>query len=223
MNKKVFLNEKPDEINYTVHYPDDYRDLPLLVYLHGAGERGKDISHLERHGIPQLLAKNKEFNAVVLCLQCPAMFVWDNVVEKVKDIIDKTVSDYDIKKDRICLTGSSMGGFGTFAVAMTYNNFFSAIAPVAGGSMAWRAGVLKTTPVYAFHGEKDTVVIPEYSKFMVEAINKAGGSAKLVLLPELGHNDGIDYTYENTDIIDWLLSRRRTDFTRTPEICEELF
>lgn len=221
--KNCMYNENRFGMNYVVFYPESYDELPLMIYLHGAGERGTEISHLYRHGIPKLIAEGKEFPAVVLCPQCPAPFVWDNVAERVKGIIDCVAEEFGIKEDRICITGSSMGGFGTWMMGLTYNNFFSAIAPVAGGGMSWRAGNLRSTPVFAAHGSRDRDVPPVYSELMVNAVNAKGGVAELILIDGMGHNDGIDYAYRNTDIISRLLAQRRTDFTPIPEYCSEFF
>ena len=79
-------------------------DLPLLVYLHGAGERGTNLTHLGRHAIPKMLEEGKIFDAVVLCPQCPSDFVWNNVIREVKELIDQIVESYRISKDRISHT-----------------------------------------------------------------------------------------------------------------------
>ncbi len=221
--RDCFYHENEYGMNYKIFYPDEYEDLPLLVYLHGAGERGTEISHLYRHGIPKLIAEGREIGAVVLCPQCPAVYVWDNVVDRVKSIIDRVAEEFGTKKDRICITGSSMGGFGTFMMGKTYHHFFSAIAPVAGGGMSWRAANLRTTPVRALHGTADTSVPPVYSELMVNAVRASGGEAELILLDGMGHNDGIDYAYRSTDLVEWLLSKRRTDFTPVPEYCSQYF
>ena len=224
MNIKDYMyNENEFDMNYKVFYPDNYEALPLIVYLHGAGERGKNISHLYRHGIPKLISEGKEIPAVVLCPQCPDWCVWNNVVDRVKKIIDGVAEEFEIKKDRICITGSSMGGFGTWMMGKTYPSFFAAIAPVAGGGMSWRTSKLRTTPVLAVHGREDTVVPPVYSQLMVDGVNSNGGSAELIVLDGYGHNDGIDYAYRHTKIIEWLVNHRRTDFIYVPEVCEEMF
>ena len=101
------------------------------MYLHGAGERGSNLSHLSRHAIPQIIDNGGEYPAVVLCPQCPADAVWNNIPAKIKNTIDITVGEYGIKPDRIVLTGSSMGGFGSVMMGMTYRNFFAGIAAVA--------------------------------------------------------------------------------------------
>ncbi len=222
MNKEIC---KFKDINFVVYTPQNvnFSDLPLLVYLHGAGERGTVVDHLDRHAIPRLISQGREYGAVVLCPQCPAQFVWDNIVADVKAIIDITVEKYAIKPDRICITGSSMGGFGTWSMGLTYRNFFSAIGPVAGGGMSWRCENLIKTPVWAFHGELDTAVTPENSQRMVDAVLSKGGDAKLTVINDMGHNDAINYVYEDGKLTDWLLSMRRTDFSYVPECLESLF
>ena len=213
-------------MNYKLFYPDKTEGLPLLIYLHGAGERGdcpEVLDHIARHGIPRLITEGREIPAVVLCPQCPTAFVWDNIPDKVKALIDETAKAFSVAPDRILLTGSSMGGFGTWMLAMTYPTLFAAIAPISGGAMSWRASNLISTPVLAVHGKEDTLVPPAYSEMPVKALAAQGGDAELILLDGQGHNDGIDYAYRNERVIDWLLSHRRTDFTPVPEFCHECF
>ena len=223
--KKIICmyNENKFGMNYEIFHPENFEDLPLLIYLHGAGERGKNIENLSRHGVAKLLSEGKEIPAVVLCPQCPEWCVWDNIVSDVKALIDEVAERFEIKKDRICITGSSMGGFGTWMMGLTYNNFFSGIAPVSGGGMSWRTPNLKTTPVLATHGTDDDLVPITYSELMTDAVNKAGGNARLIKLSGQGHNDAINYAYEHTEVIEWLLSQRRTNFEKTPEFCSEWF
>ena len=223
MHMKFVSAAESGTMNYAVYYPDDYTDVPLLVYLHGAGERGTDFDHLYRHAIPLLLSQGRTYPAVILVPQCPTEVVWDNVVGDVKSIIDTVAAEFSIRPDRICLTGSSMGGYGTWSMALTYPSFFSAIAPIAGGGMAWRAKRLVTTPVYAFHGAEDLTVVPVYSQLMCDAVTAAGGEARLVLLENLGHDDGINYAYAHTDLVDWLLQQRRRDFNFVPDACSQYY
>lgn len=214
-------------INYRVYTPEgETGALPLLIYLHGAGERGDTpdkLDHILRHGIPRLIAEGREIPAVVLCPQCPTNAVWDNIVFALGALIQEVAAEYGILPDRILLTGSSMGGYGTFATALAHPTLFAAIAPISGGNMSWRASNLKTTPVYAVHGKEDTLVPPVCSELMVDAVNQAGGEAELLLLDGMGHNDAIDYAYRHTEVIEWLLSKRRTDFSPVPEFCHECF
>ena len=223
MHIKTTISADAMGMNYGVAFPDDYKDLPLLVYLHGAGERGKNFEHVYRHGVPKLIREGKEVNAVVLFPQCPAQFIWNNMVKELKDLIDAVATEYGILKDRVMLTGSSMGGYGTWETAMCYPETFAAIAPVAGGGVVWRTGKLKDVPVLAYHGTEDSTVPLSQSQVMVDFTVKNGGDAQLEVLNGYGHNDGIDYAYRETDLIERLLSYRKQNFGRVQEFCEEYF
>ena len=223
MNIRNYLAATGYEMNYVVAHPDDYKGLPLLIFLHGAGERGRNIDHLYRHAIPAMIKDGIEIPAVVLYPQCPGQFIWNNMVKELKEIIEKVAAEYEVDSSRICLTGSSMGGYGTWEMALTYPEMFSAIAPVAGGGVQWRTVRLKSVPVIAYHGDADDVVPIIMSEIMVDSAKKNGAQAELVRLQGLGHNDGINYAYRNTDLISRLLSYERTDFSHVYEPCEELF
>ncbi|MBR6708995.1 MAG: prolyl oligopeptidase family serine peptidase [Clostridia bacterium] len=223
MNVKTYLFPDPDKMNYAVAQPAAGEDLPLLIYLHGAGERGKNFPHVYRHGIPKLIAEGREYPAVVLIPQCPAQFIWNNMVKELKALIDSIIEEYGIQRDRVVLTGSSMGGYGTWEMAMCYPELFAAIAPVAGGGVMWRAEKLRHVPVFAYHGEADATVPLSQSQIMVEYTARAGGSAELVVLPGYGHNDGINYAYRETDLVDRLLGTRKQNFDRVPEPFEKWY
>ncbi len=229
MNTKViFASESPAAMNALVFTPDTdpvnvSGDLPMIVYLHGAGERGTTHEHLYRHGIPKLIREGKEIPAVILVPQCPAWAVWDNVVRELKMMIDAAALKYGIKRDRITLTGSSMGGFGSWMTGITYPDYFAGIAPVAGGGMSWRVCKLAKTPVLAVHGDADDAVPIAYSEMMVDVLSTMSENAELIRLEGMGHNDGIDYAYRHTKLIDWLLEQRRTDFSEVKEVCWDLF
>lgn len=221
MDRIISLNtENPYNLSYEIFFPKDYsaqQQLPLLIFLHGAGERGTNIDDVNAYALPKMIVDGMEFPAVVLCPQCPWEFVWDNLVKELKGLIDEVVEKYNIAKDRIYLTGASMGGFGSWTMAMCYPNFFAAIAPVAGGGMSWRTPNLKTTPVFTAHGDIDTTVPVIYSQLMVDAVNKNGGNAQMVVLKGFEHGDGIEYAYEHTELLDWIFAQRRVDFSPLPE------
>ncbi len=223
MNVRTYEFNDELKMNYAVAFPSEYTDLPLLVYLHGAGERGKRLEHVYRHGIPKLIGAGLDVKAIVLYPQCPAGYIWNNMVKEVKALIDSVVAEYGVKRDRIVLTGSSMGGYGAWETAACYPETFAAIAPVAGGGVVWRTTKLKNLPVLVYHGSDDDVVPPSQSEIMAEFAARNGALVQLNILQGLGHNDGIDYAYEKTDLIERLLGYRKTDFSRVPEPCEELF
>lgn len=212
-------------LNNIVYIPENGNasELPLLIYLHGAGERGNNLDHLSRHAIPRLIENGREYNAIVLCPQCPANNVWDNVVERLKNTIDAAVSEYGIKRDRIVLTGSSMGGFGAVMTGMTYRNCFAGIAAVSGGGMSWRSSNLSDTPVMLYHGDNDNIVPIENSLMLYNSLKSKGCNAELNILYGYGLNDAIEKVYEEGNITNWLLSQRRERFDYIPEFLEELF
>lgn len=223
--KRILERQRECLLGYIMYVPEERKeDMPLLIYLHGAGERGIHLEHVERHGIPYLIsAEKKEIPALVLCPQCPAEFVWNNIVRETKSLIDNTVKEWNIKKDRICITGSSMGGYGTWEMGMTYPEYFSAIAPVCGGGMQWRSQKLLTTPVKAYHGNRDDVVEIVNSRMMMKNLAESNAETELVEMDGFGHNDGIYEAYKNRDLIEWLLSKRRTNFEPVREAFSEAF
>ena len=109
--------------------------------------------------------------------------------------------------ERLYLVGNSMGGYGTWQLAMSMPEYFAAIIPICGGGMYWNAGQLVNVPVWAFHGELDPVVFVDESKKMVEAINNKGGNARLTLYPEAKHNSWTP-TYQNKAVFEWLFAQR---------------
>lgn len=213
-----------EKLGYILYSPEKLeKNMPLIIFLHGAGERGENLEHVERLNLPKMIKEGYEVDAMILCPQCPGEFVWNNIVRELKELIDNIVEEYQVDKERISITGSSMGGYGTWEMGLTYGNFFSAMAPVCGGSMPWRARNLVNTPIRTWHGEIDTVVHLVNSQLMVDSVNVNGGNAQLHVLPGLGHNNGAEEAYNNTDLIPWLLSQRRTNFKPVPESLSELF
>ncbi len=218
-----YLAKSENEMNYAVAHPENYEGLPLLVYLHGAGERGRQFDHVYRHGVPRMVKEGQEIEAVVLYPQCPAAFIWNNMVKEVKALIDRVAEQYKVNRDRIVLTGSSMGGYGTWETAMCYPETFAAIAPVAGGGVCWRVSKLKSTPVLAYHGDADTVVPISQSEIMLEKLIADGCNASLTVLRGEDHNNGIYKAYFETDLVKKLLSYEKTDHSHVYEPCEEMF
>jgi predicted peptidase len=103
--------------------------------------------------------------------------------------------------------GASMGGYGSWQMAMSLPEYFAAMVPICGGGLFWNAARLVNVPVWAFHGGKDTVIPPEESMKMVDAVNAAGGNAKLTIYPDNDHNAWTD-TYSNPEVFAWLLAHK---------------
>ena len=211
---------------FVEYSPKNKREnMPVIIQLHGAGERGEgkeDLVLVDKHGFSNVM-DGENYDCIFIMPQCPKGQFWAGRVESVIKFVEQIIDEYKADKTRITLTGSSMGGFGTWMMGLTYRNFFSGIAPIAGGGMPWRCTNLVTTPVYAVHGTADETVLPLQSELMCDAVNKAGGSAKLLLLEGFGHNDGINYAYTDTDVIEWLLDQRRTDFSEVKEAISQYF
>ncbi len=189
---------------------DTAKNWPLIVFLHGAGERGDDLELLKKHGPPKLLAQGRDLGAIVASPQTPLGEVWDPYL--VKALTDDLAATLRVDKSRIYLTGLSMGGFGTWETALLFPDTYAAIVPICGG-----AGVrfllaerIPHLPVWSFHGAKDTVVEPAHSEKMHQALQKAGGNPRLTIYPEAGH-DSWTPAYDDPELWSWLLEQKRAD------------
>lgn len=188
----------------------DGKGWPLVLFLHGAGERGDNLELVKTHGPPKLIAQGKQFPFILISPQCPKDEWWDaQVLEK---LLDEMGRKFKVDPDRIYVTGMSMGGFGTWDLARRQPSRFAAIAPVCGGSdadLAWIFPGLKSLPVWAFHGDKDKVVVLKRSEEMIEAVKRLGNAeTRLTVYPGVGH-DSWNKAYNDPELFDWLLSHRR--------------
>ena len=202
------------DCNYLLYLPPDYdkssKKWPLILFLHGAGERGNNVEVVKKHGLPKLIAQGKSFDFIIASPQCPNDMWWPEKTDLLITLLDEIEAKYRIDTDRVYLTGLSMGGFGTWTLATEYPNRFAAIAPICGGSERYLAYRLKKVPVWAFHGAKDNVVPLSRSQEMIDAINKAGGNAKLTIYPEAQHDSSTE-TYNNPELYTWFLSHKISD------------
>ena len=214
---QVFEKEirKTVQANYLLYLPEDYltsqKDFPLILFLHGAGERGNDVSKVEIHGPPKLIAKEgKSFPFVIVSPQCPKEDWWTSgkQLDILNALLDDVLEHYHIDKDRSYLTGLSMGGYGTWSLSAAHPDRFAAIAPICGGGNTWDARRVANLPVWVFHGAKDQVVPIEKSEIMVAALEKAGGSVEFTVYPEAGHDSWTE-TYNNPDLYEWFLKHSR--------------
>lgn len=179
---------------------------PLILFLHGSGERGDDLSMLKRNGPPSFLDNNKDFPFIVVSPQCPANKNWDTQsLLALLDLIEKT---QPVDKNRIYVTGLSMGGFGTWALAQAAPERFAAIAPICGGGNIERLCIMRDVPVWAFHGANDTNVPPEESERLVNKLKEYDSDVKFTLYPYAGHDSWTE-TYNNPELYKWLLSKSK--------------
>ena len=209
---------------------------PLILFLHGSGERGTNVWLVSVHGPPKLVKpvveapknetpearaqrelamKKLSENFIVISPQCPANERWDN--DTLLGLLDHINATHRVDTSRVYLTGLSMGGFGTWSLGVRYADRFAALAPICGGGeridilIAGRKNkaALQSTAVWAFHGGKDTTVPPEESDKMIAAMKKAGATdLQLTIYPEAGH-DSWTATYANPKLYDWFLQHHR--------------
>ena len=202
-------------IRYVVFLPPNYasssRKWPLILFLHGAGERGDNLQRVSKHGPPKIVGSGKmDLPFIVVAPQCPKGSWWSDR-EQLNDL-SRLVSDleknYRIDNRRIYLTGLSMGGYGTWYLAAYDPDRFAAIAPICGGGSQRDAGRIKDIPTWVFHGARDNVVPIPKSDEMVKALRAAGGKPKYTIYPQAGH-DSWTATYENPDLYQWFLKHQR--------------
>jgi len=195
--------------NYLLYLPENYskkgEPLPLILFLHGSGERGSDLAKVKVHGPPKV-AEAMKLPFIVVSPQCPEEVWWD--VEGLKYLLDDIIKKYNVDKTRIYLTGLSMGGYGTWEMAWKYPEYFAAVAPVCGGGNKHRVCGMKDVPVWAFHGAKDDVVPLEVGKEMVEALRECGGDVEFTVYPEANHDSWTE-TYNSQELYDWFLEHSK--------------
>jgi predicted peptidase len=180
---------------------------PLIIYLHGSGECGKDVGKIARGGLPRVAATQPAFPFVLIAPLSPSEKDWFTV-ESLDALLDHVLASYDVDPDRVYLTGISMGAYAVWDWACHRPTAFAAIAPIGGEGNDDFAGDLKHVPVWAFHGAADKAVSPAEEKRMVDAVNRAGGDAKLTMYEGVGHN-AWNRAYAIPELFAWFLSHQR--------------
>lgn len=201
-------------LSYLLSLPPNYEEteekFPLVLFLHGMGERGNDLELIKKHGPPKL-ADEKEFPFILVSPQCPIeprLANWLVYIDDLMVLVDDIIEKYRVDTKRVYVTGLSMGGYGTWALAKRYPDRFAAIAPICGGGSVEGIEKLKDLPIWVFHGAKDEVVPLSESEVLVEALRKVGGNVKFTIYPDADHDSWTE-TYENPEFYEWLLSQRK--------------
>lgn len=180
---------------------------PLMVFLHGAGERGDNLELVKKHGPPRLAGKNPALDSFFLIApQCPAGRWWDTVA--VKKLIDQTVAAQPVDRSRIYITGISMGGFGTWTLLKDHPELMAAAMPICGGGDPASVEKFKEVPIWTFHGDQDEAVPLQRSVEMVEALRKVNGKIEFTVYPGVRH-DSWTQTYDNPAVYAWFLKHQR--------------
>lgn len=196
---------------YTVYVPREYdpaKPWPLIVFLHGRGERGDDGLKPSDVGIGHAIRQHPDwFPCLVVMPQCPDTVYWGGAAEDVERAVGLTMQQYNVDKSRVYLTGLSMGGFGTWSYGAERPETFAALMPICGGGKVKDAPALARLPIWAFHGAEDKIVPVGHSREMVDAVKAAGGDIRYTEYDDGGH-DIWDRAYMDKKVIRWLLSHR---------------
>ena len=211
IQKTAKLNAQVNVVmGYLLYLPKDYekqKSWPLVLFLHGAGERGDDLELVKKHGPPKLAAEGKQFPFIVVSPQCPKGRWWEPI--ELTALLDQIVKTHKVDEERISVTGLSMGGFGTWRMAAYAPHRFAAIAPICGGGETYWAKRLPHLPAWVFHGAKDIGVPLSRSQQMVAALKKEGGKPRMTVYPDAGHDSWTE-TYNNPKFYEWLLDQTRS-------------
>ncbi|MEZ5299590.1 MAG: prolyl oligopeptidase family serine peptidase [Verrucomicrobiales bacterium] len=199
-------------LSYLLALPPDYeaakdKKYPVMLFLHGAGERGDDLEKVKVHGPPKLVGKMKELDDfIIVSPQCPKDQWWDG--EALRALVDEVVKTYRVDEKRLYCTGLSMGGYGTWMLSCRYPDLFAAIVPICGGGEPKHLKNIKDMPIWVFHGAKDTAVKIGESERLVEELKRLGNDVKFTVYPEAGHDCWTE-SYANPELYAWLLSKAK--------------
>lgn len=201
-------------MDYLLYLPEGYEteesvDWPLLVFLHGSGERGNNLEKVKVHGPPKLISRGEKLPFVVLSPQCMDGYDWN--AEELHVLIKSVADAYNIDEKRIYVTGLSMGGSGSWDLAMAHPDYYAAIVPVCGRvdrNYAQRAAELQDMPIWVFHGAMDDVVPVSTAAIMVNELHKLGNPVKFTIYPDANHDSWTE-TYSNPEVYKWLLDQKR--------------
>lgn len=208
------------ELPYLIYLPKDYsatngQRWPLMLFLHGSGERGTDVQRAAIHGPLKLVRAGREFPFIVIAPQCPEKELWQN--EPLMQLLDGVTDKYAVDTKRIYLTGLSMGGYGAWSLGLRHPEKFAALVPICGGANAIDAIVgpgdkgaaFQSLPIWAFHGAQDDVVPQDESERIVNELKKRGvRDIKLTVYPEAKH-DSWSEAYQNPELYEWLARQSR--------------
>lgn len=208
-------------IDYLLYLPESYgkvpgQQFPLILFLHGRGERGADLEMLKKHPLPKLLEQEADFPFIVVSPQRSlAGLWWSDLLEPLNALLGEIESTYAVDSERVYLTGLSMGGFGAWELALRYPDRFAAVVPIAGGYREGSRAVpgnlcaLRDLPIWAFHGTADEYVPAFQSQVMVEALSECGGNIRFTLYEGVDHEGTWTRAYADAALYRWLLEQRR--------------
>ena len=226
---RVYECASGDSLPYRLLKPKDYapeKEYPLVLFFHGAGERGDDNRRQLIHGMNEFASDEmmEKRPCFVAAPQCPSDIQWVDTpwmldahtmpdepttpMRRALELSSALEKEFSIDARRIYVTGLSMGGFGTWDAIQRHPHRFAAAVPVCGGADVAKAKDIAHIPVWVFHGDRDGVVKTKRSHDIVAALKKAGGSPRYTEYPNTGHN-AWKATYGNSEMYEWLFSQRK--------------
>jgi predicted peptidase len=200
------------------------KEYPLVIFLHGAGERGTDNEKQLIHGVPHFVANREKYPCFLIAPQCPDGKKWVEVdwsadshtqpkepseIGKLTiGLIEQAIKELPVDPKRVYIAGLSMGGYGTWDILARRQELFAAAVPVCGGADESTAPRIKDIPLWVFHGAKDTAVKLARSRNMVAALENSGGKPKYTEYPDVGHDSWVP-AYKDLELFRWLFSQAK--------------
>lgn len=218
------------ELAYSLYLPPGFESAssikwPVVFFLHGAGERGTDLSLIQKHGLVQQVHEGQDFPFILVAPQCREDWTWDRSLDDLDCLLDEIIGIYPVDTERIYVTGLSMGGYGTWHWGARHPRVFAALVPICGGTMPLmgfpeKIAVLKDMPIWVFHGADDQVVPPARSEELVQVLLSLNAPVRFTKYAGVGHNSW-RRAYEEPELIPWLLQQKNTRFSLEKEgVCE---
>lgn len=202
-------------MGYLLSLPDGYgtdrsKKWPLVLFLHGSGERGDDLEKNRVHGPFKEIAKGRKIPAIVIAPQCPMGDSWssERMLNALTGLLNDAEKRYRVDRNREYLTGLSMGGYGTWALAEKYPRRFAALAPICGNGDVSKVAVLRNVPIWTTHGDSDPSVPVQGTRDLVAALRAAGSNVRYDEIPG-GQHDVWTAVYANDEFWNWLLAQKR--------------
>ena len=233
--KKEFVKDG-DTLKYNILYPEQMKSgkkYPVVLFLHGSGERGNDNQKQLTHGSKLFLSDKvrKKFPAIVLFPQCPSDMMWTHRIKKkgaegewefdfplgqeptkpaflANELVDELLASGKVDDRRVYIMGLSMGGIGTLDFLCRWPNKYAAANVICGGHNPELVSTYQHVPIWFFHGAKDDVVPPSYSRQVYEAHKKLNPKSKYTLYPQANHNSW-DAAFAEPDFLKWLFKKKK--------------
>lgn len=205
------------DLKYLLYTPENaITDMPLILYLHGGSGKGDDLDSVTKDGFPQYLKDGElgNLNAYVVIPQLPANYrAWVDIKQSVRDLILQTCEKYGTDENRISITGHSMGGIGTYDIALAYPELFSCMVPMSGRirNTAENIRKLSDMPVWAFVGSADTISDPSSAIEFIDSLSKVNKNAHISVLEGVTHSKVPEAGYKGTDAIEWMIGNSKED------------